>query len=142
MSSGASFIIGLEFSSVNDIFGAVEIRSTALGSLSISVSHIAAALGVHGGSKSGERGGTSEHQQNCGQKRKCTMARDVKPAKRPYTAPAFQVLDATAAKAELEAKGESKDENVQRMFSLIDKQPKKKKRFVRGKKTKSGRYRP
>jgi hypothetical protein len=70
------------------------------------------------------------------------MARDVKPAKRPYTAPAFQVLDASAAKAELEAKGRPKDEKVQQMFSLIDEQSKKKKRFVRGKKTKSDRYRP
>jgi hypothetical protein len=70
------------------------------------------------------------------------MARDVKTAKMPYTAPSFQVLDASAAKGELEAKGEPKDENVQRMFSLIDEQSKKKKRFVREYKTKSGRYRP
>ncbi len=50
------------------------------------------------------------------------MARDRKHAKRPYTAPSFQMLDATAAKAELEAKGEPKDETVQQMLSLIDEQ--------------------
>ncbi len=50
------------------------------------------------------------------------MARDRKHAKRPYRAPSFQMFDATAAKAELEAKGEPKDENVQQMLSLIDEQ--------------------
>ena len=51
------------------------------------------------------------------------MARDLKQAKRPYTAPTFQMLDATSAKAELQAKGEPKDENVQQILSLIDEQP-------------------
>jgi hypothetical protein len=51
------------------------------------------------------------------------MVRDRKPAKRPYTAPSFQMLDATAAKAELEAKGEPQDQNVRQMLSLIDEEP-------------------
>jgi hypothetical protein len=51
------------------------------------------------------------------------MVRDPKQAKRPYSAPSFQMLDATAAKAEVKAKGEPKDKNVQHMLALIDEPP-------------------
>ena len=44
-------------------------------------------------------------------------------SKEAYIAPTFQMLDATAAKAELEAKGEPKDKNVRQMLSLVDEQP-------------------
>ena len=55
------------------------------------------------------------------------MARELKLAKRPYTPPSFEVLDATAAKAELKTRGEPKNATVRQMFSLIDGQRKKKK---------------
>jgi hypothetical protein len=48
------------------------------------------------------------------------MVRDRKQAKKPYSAPSFQMLNATAAKAELEAKGEPKDKNVQHMLALMN----------------------
>ena len=50
------------------------------------------------------------------------MVRDPKAAKKPYSAPSFQILDASAAKAELETTGESDDVNVRRMLSTL-KQP-------------------
>jgi len=37
-----------------------------------------------------------------------------------YTSPSFRVLDAEAAKPELEAKGESDDPHVQKMIRAID----------------------
>jgi hypothetical protein len=55
------------------------------------------------------------------------MARELKPAKRPYSPPSFELLDASAAKAELKTRGEPKDATVRQMFSLIDEQRKKKK---------------
>jgi hypothetical protein len=48
------------------------------------------------------------------------MAQDLKAAKRPYKAPSYQLLDDTTAKAELKAKGEPTDKNVQKMLSLVD----------------------
>jgi hypothetical protein len=66
-------------------------------------------------------------KQNHKQDRKCLMARDLKPAKRPYVPPSFEMLDDSAAKAELEAKGDSKDANIRKMLSLIDGKRKKKK---------------
>ena len=59
------------------------------------------------------------------------MARDLKPAKKPYSLPSFEMLNASAAKAELEAKGDSKDANVRQMLSLIDGKLKKKKAKLR-----------
>jgi hypothetical protein len=46
--------------------------------------------------------------------------REPKVAKKPYSAPAFQVLDADAAKAELEATGPSNDVNVRQMLSVLN----------------------
>jgi len=50
------------------------------------------------------------------------VVRDAKAAKRPYSPPSFQLVDASTAKAELKAKGASKDVKVREMLSLIDKQ--------------------
>jgi len=46
--------------------------------------------------------------------------RDLRVAKKPYSAPAFQVLDAGAAKAELEAAASSDDANVRQMLSVLN----------------------
>ena len=51
-----------------------------------------------------------------------SVDRDLKVAKKPYNAPSFKVLDASAAKAALEATGQSNDENARQMLSLL-KQP-------------------
>lgn len=48
------------------------------------------------------------------------MVRDPKAAKKPYSAPAFQVLDAGAAKAELEATGAMNDANARQMLSVLN----------------------
>jgi hypothetical protein len=48
-----------------------------------------------------------------------SVDRDLKVAKKPYSAPAFQVLDAGAAKAELEAPASSDDANVRQMLSVL-----------------------
>ena len=48
------------------------------------------------------------------------MVRDPKAAKKPYSAPAFQVLDASAAKAELEATGAMNDANARQMLSVLN----------------------
>ena len=50
------------------------------------------------------------------------MVRDPKAAKKTYSPPSFQILDASAAKAELEATAESDDLNVRQMLSIL-KQP-------------------
>jgi len=50
------------------------------------------------------------------------MPRRPKAAKKPYSAPSFVVLDASAAKAKLKAKGGPKDQNTQEMLSLVDEQ--------------------
>lgn len=50
------------------------------------------------------------------------MPRDPRAANKPYSAPTLRMLDARAAQAELKAKGEPKDANVQRMSSFIDRQ--------------------
>lgn len=41
-------------------------------------------------------------------------------AKKPYTPPSFEKLDADAARVELEATGIPKDPGVKKMFSAID----------------------
>ena len=46
--------------------------------------------------------------------------RDLKIERKPYSAPAFQVLDAAAAKAELEAAGASDDPNTQEMLAVLN----------------------
>jgi hypothetical protein len=46
--------------------------------------------------------------------------RDLKVAKKPYSPPSFQVLDASAAKAELEATGTSDDANARQMLSVLN----------------------
>jgi hypothetical protein len=48
------------------------------------------------------------------------MPRNSKIAKEPYTPPSLVVLDANAAKAKLQANGNPKDPDTQRMLSLID----------------------
>lgn len=50
------------------------------------------------------------------------MARDLKAAKKPYSAPVFRVLDAGTAKAELEATGASQDANAGQLMSAINQQ--------------------
>lgn len=50
------------------------------------------------------------------------MDRDLKVAKKPYSAPSFQVLDTDAAKAELEATGTTDDENTREMLSVLNRQ--------------------
>jgi hypothetical protein len=46
--------------------------------------------------------------------------RDLKVAKKDYSAPSFQVLDAGAAKVELEATGTPDDENARQMLSVLN----------------------
>lgn len=48
------------------------------------------------------------------------MVRDLKAAKKPYSAPSFQVLDAGAAQAELEANGALNDANARQMLSVLN----------------------
>ena len=48
------------------------------------------------------------------------MDRDLKVAKKSYSAPSFRVLDASAAKAELDATGQLNDENVRQMLSVLN----------------------
>jgi hypothetical protein len=48
------------------------------------------------------------------------VVRDLKAAKKPYSAPSFQVLDANAAKAELEASEALNDENARQMLSVLN----------------------
>ena len=48
------------------------------------------------------------------------MDRDLKVAKKPYSAPSFRVLDASAAKAVLDATGQLNDENVRQMLSVLN----------------------
>jgi hypothetical protein len=55
------------------------------------------------------------------------MARNLKPAKRPYGPPSFEVLDANAAKAKLKAMGDPKEATTQKMSSLIDEKLNKRK---------------
>jgi hypothetical protein len=50
-----------------------------------------------------------------------SVDRDLKVAKKPYKAPSFQVVDAGAAKAELEASGPLNDENARKMLSVLNK---------------------
>jgi hypothetical protein len=45
---------------------------------------------------------------------------DPKAAKKPYRAPAFQILDAGAAKAELEATGAMNDANARQILSVLN----------------------
>jgi hypothetical protein len=47
------------------------------------------------------------------------VVRDLKAAKKPYHAPAFQVLDAGAAQAELETAGAALDANARQMLSVL-----------------------
>jgi hypothetical protein len=46
--------------------------------------------------------------------------RDFKAAKKPYSAPSFRVLDAGAAKAELEASGLLDEANARQMLSVLN----------------------
>ncbi len=48
------------------------------------------------------------------------MASKRNAAKKPYTPPSFNELDANAARAELEATGTPKDLGVKKMLSAID----------------------
>jgi len=50
------------------------------------------------------------------------MPRKSQAAKRPHDAPSFVVLDASAAKAKLKAKGDPKDAISQKMLPFIDRQ--------------------
>jgi hypothetical protein len=49
-----------------------------------------------------------------------SVDRDLKVTKKPYNAPSFKVLDASAAKAELEATGPLNDENARQMLSALN----------------------
>jgi hypothetical protein len=48
------------------------------------------------------------------------VVRDPKAAKKPYSPPSFHILDADAAKAELEATGASSDVNGRRILSVLN----------------------
>jgi hypothetical protein len=50
------------------------------------------------------------------------VVRDPKAAKKPYSPPSFQILDAGAAKAELEAIGASSDENARQILTVLNQQ--------------------
>ena len=45
------------------------------------------------------------------------MPSKLKAAKKPYSSPSFNMLDAQAAQAELEAKGDPKEANIRKMLS-------------------------
>ena len=49
-----------------------------------------------------------------------SVDRDLKVAKKSYSAPSFRVLDASAAKAELDATGQLSDENARQMLSVLN----------------------
>ena len=55
------------------------------------------------------------------------MPRKPKATKKSYSAPSFRMFDARAAQAELTAKGDPKDANVQKMLCLMDEQPNRRK---------------
>lgn len=48
------------------------------------------------------------------------MVEGLKAGKKPYSAPAFHILDAGTAKAELEAAGAAQDANARQMLSAIN----------------------
>jgi hypothetical protein len=48
------------------------------------------------------------------------LDRDLKVAKKPYSAPSFQVVDADAARRELEAIETPGDASVRQMMSVLD----------------------
>jgi hypothetical protein len=48
------------------------------------------------------------------------LDRDLKVAKKPYSAPSFQVLAAGAARAELEAAGTPDDAKARQMLSVLN----------------------
>jgi hypothetical protein len=52
-----------------------------------------------------------------------SVDRDLKVEKKPYNAPSFQILDAGAARAELEATGLLNDANARRMLSVLNQPP-------------------
>ena len=54
------------------------------------------------------------------------MVREIKAAKKSYSAPSFQVLDPAAVKVKLEAVGESRDVGARKILSVIDTQLKRK----------------
>ena len=54
------------------------------------------------------------------------VVREVKTQKKRYKAPSFEVLDINRAKAQLDEKAISEDENAQQMRSVIEKQLEKK----------------
>ena len=58
------------------------------------------------------------------------MVRDPKAVKRPYIAPAFEIVDADAARAALNVRGDATDPNVLQMLSLIDEQREGKTRSI------------
>jgi hypothetical protein len=49
-----------------------------------------------------------------------SLDQDLKIAKKPYSAPSFQVLDAATAKAELEATGTLNDTNTRQMLAVLN----------------------
>ncbi len=54
------------------------------------------------------------------------MVREIKAAKKSYSAPSFHVLDPAAVKVKLEAVGEPLDGNAHKILSVIDAQLKRK----------------
>jgi hypothetical protein len=50
------------------------------------------------------------------------VVRDPKAVKRPYIAPAFEVIDANVAKAELQARAAVEDVEVQKILGVIERQ--------------------
>jgi len=50
------------------------------------------------------------------------VVQDLKAAKKPYSAPAFQILDAAAAKIELEAASASEDANARQILSVVNRE--------------------
>ena len=50
------------------------------------------------------------------------MSAKPKAAKKPYRVPSVRMLDTRDAQAELKARGDPNDPNVQKMLSLMDKQ--------------------
>ena len=53
------------------------------------------------------------------------MSQGPETAKKCYSPPSLEVLDASAAKAKLKSKGDPKDPNTQKMLSLTEVQLKK-----------------
>jgi hypothetical protein len=50
------------------------------------------------------------------------VVQELKAAKKPYSAPAFHILDAAAATVELEAASVAQDANARQMLSVINRE--------------------